>query len=215
MTDLSGFSSRILQLLADPAGSKFPQAQITEALRMTLSDFSQANPVLASTVLTLPAASKLIDLTTLTGLLYPIKISCPYLDDSAEETETPFHFYLAGGIPTIALDSDTTPTAGDQAKIVFAKAHTIQSLDAAPDTSILTVHDSMIVVGAAAYALDLRAAQLMEAYGQRSIDITRILTLAVNYHTRWETYLATLKSYTWSLFPRGFALDQWDHRERI
>ena len=212
---LSQYQTRVLQLLSDPAQKRFSTDLITEAARQALKDFSQTAPRIVITTLTLTTA-RVISLSTLTDLLYPVAIIYPYDANIAPEDQViqPFYFYQSAGVPTVELQGPD-PIAGAALRITYAAAHTINGLDSAAVTTIMTVHESFLIIGIAAYALDQRAGLLAETYGQRSTDVTRILSQAESYHTHFNNYCSALKTFSNNLFPQGFALDQWDKGKRF
>ena len=77
--DLAGIRDRVEQVLVDTGNAIWATAVIDEAIRLILSEFSDAYPYSADDVLTLAADGREIDISSLTGLLNVVEVMWPYV----------------------------------------------------------------------------------------------------------------------------------------
>lgn len=158
---LTAYIDRVQAALMDD-GTIFTDAAVTEALRSALGEYSDACPNSRETVLTLAAAGREIALSSLAGLRAVTRVWWPY--DAVDETWPPNRArrYTLGwddGAPNLFLEADdgAQPQAGDQVRLWYTLPHTIQLLDGAAATSVPDADESLLVLGASAYALLARS----------------------------------------------------------
>jgi hypothetical protein len=218
MPTLSELRERLSQRLADSAHATWSTAALDEALRSALHDYSQALPMAAETVLSLPGPGREIALDGLPGLQSVTEVWWPY--DSLMYGAWPpnwvvgFRLRWDDARPVLLLTTQYgEPRAGDELRLWYTRPHMIQDLDGGEFTSVLRAHESVLLTGAAGYAA---SAEQLDRAGQVRLDPAEAQTLAAwsaARLTEFSAWLAALKTAPGlsapAYFP-GFALDKWD-----
>ncbi len=160
MSTLAQLEARLAARLVDTANSVFATATLDEALRAALSDYTAAAPLTAETVLTLPGAGREIALNGVTGLSGVTDVWWPY-DSLADDANAwppnrvrGFRVWWDDAQPVLFLESvaGAQPRAGDEVRLWYTRAHTVQNLDSGAVTTLPAHHESGLVTGAAGYA---------------------------------------------------------------
>jgi len=142
----------------------FDTATIDDAIRRALLDYSAAVPRHVNTTLALTSAlstnGREIDVSTITGLLDVTDVWCPYDPNDDRPTVCTFEFWRDD--KTVYLSGGHAVQATDTARIFYTSVHTIDGLDGATSTTIPTDREQLIQMGAIAYTLLSRAADLTE-----------------------------------------------------
>jgi hypothetical protein len=218
MSDLATLRGRVEQKLWDTANDVWSTEALDEAIWEALDEYSQALPLATADELTLTAAGRSIDVSTLDGLLNVTRVYWPY--DSSQETWPPnrvngFRLDWIGGDPLLVLTSfeGAQPQVGDEVKVWYTCRHTIEDLDLATGTTVPAVHESLLVLGAAGHA----------AQG-RSLDLLRISEVDPDLVTKYEKWAeGRLSEFRASLellrgeaarggesWGAGWSLDKWE-----
>ena len=201
MTDLAVFKTRILQLLGDTAGARFPEERLKEALRQALAVYSQALPQVLETEITLTAAGREQSLVVSPAPLFVIKLI-------RGGREMPFQFFVRSGQPVLVIGGDSAPVIGDEFNLRYAAGHGVKDLDAATDTSIPAGHESVVVRGAAGFAALLRLAGVGESYGSRTVEAAHLAEIGKQWLGDFQQALERLRrAERMHEYPAGFALD--------
>lgn len=159
MSTLSQLQTRLAARLVDAANAVFAASTLEEALRAALSDYTAAAPLAMETVLTLPGAGREIALNTVTGLLSVSDVWWPY-DSLATSPAWPpnrvrgFRLWWDDAQPVLFLENvdSLEPQPGDELRLWYTRAHTLQDLDGGALTTLPAHHESALVTGAAGYA---------------------------------------------------------------
>jgi len=156
---LAQFRTRISARLIDASNAVFSTATIDEALRTALHDYSAVSPLTHETVITLPGAGRQIALAALDGLLDVSEVWWPF-DSTGDEVWPPnrvrgFRVYWDDAQPVLFLDLTTgsQPQLNDELCLWYSTLHTILNLDSADSTTPRADHESLLVTGAAGYAV--------------------------------------------------------------
>jgi len=176
MTTLTGFRTRIAQVLLDTSNTIWPTNALDEALRAALDDYTRAAPLLKETLLTLIADGREIALDSLANLITVTDVIWPYDADVWPPAHVAFRLIWDDARPVLVINADdgAEPQAADDLRLYYTAPHTIQDLDSAGVTTLYPGHESDIIHGAAGYAAISRGADLIEKHGGRSIDAPRI-----------------------------------------
>jgi hypothetical protein len=197
MSTLAQLEARVSARLVDATNAVFALATIDEGLRSALSEYSAAFPLTIDSTLTTAAAGREIPLSSLTGLTAVLDVWWPY--DSVTEAWPPnqvpgFHLWWNNASPMLILSSQSggQPKSGDKVRVWYAKAHTIQSLDAGAATTVFPLHETGIVTGAAGYAA---GSNQIDQIGNIHVDPQQVASLntwATEHLAEFRTWLATL-----------------------
>lgn len=171
MSTLAQLRDRVEVVLVDSGNLIWSTDAIDEGIRQALEEYSRTLPLLKSDTLTLGAAGREIDLSSLTGLLDVTRVYWPY--DASAETWPPNRVkgwrltLLDGDTPTLELTGwdQAQPQAGDVVRLWYTAMQTIDGLDSADASTVRQDHESLLVVGAAGKCALFRAADLIEIAG--------------------------------------------------
>lgn len=218
MSALADFRTRVLQVLLDTGASIWDNAAIDETLRYALDEYSLARPAEYETAFELPADGREIALSHIPGLLAVQDVWWPY--DPTTEAWPPnrvrgFHIYWDDTRPVLFLDplDGAQPQAGDQLRIWYTIAHTIENLDSATVTTLPSSHESLVVNGAAAHAAMSRALDLVETAGADLYAAGLIGSWAARKMREYKEQLQKLSTphaRAGKPFASGWKLDRWD-----
>ena len=169
--DLTAVIARVRAALMDD-GTIFTDAVLTEALRAALDEYAEAAPAATETVITLPGDGREIALDALAGLISVVRVWWPY--DSASGDDWPpnavagFTLWWDDARPVLFLDArdGATPAAGDELRLWYTRAHTVQGLSDASVTTVPATDLSLLVMGATGFAL------LARSYDQTEVAAT-------------------------------------------
>jgi hypothetical protein len=180
--------------LIDASNVTFALATIDEAIRTALADYSVAYPLTLDSTITLGAAGREIDLSTLTGLINVLDVWWPYA--ASPEVWPPnqvpgFHLWWNNAVPKLLISSQSgsQPQSGDGVRVWYSKQHTISSLDGAAATSVLPLHETGIVIGAAAYAV---TSEMRHQIGVIHVDPQQVASLNAYATERMAEFKAWL-----------------------
>lgn len=217
---LAQLETRVAALLFDPALAVWTTAVIDESIRQALHEYQQVVPLTAEALLTLPGVGRTIALNEVTGLLNITRIWWPY--DSTEDDDTNKDANLVTGFnlrfddnqPVVEIAAIDQPQLNDQLYLWYTKLHTIQNLDSGATTSMPADHESILVLGAAAYACFSRAADLNETSALNTSSTPNYGALGTWYLERFNLGLARARSpgkgNAGPAFGPGWKLDRWD-----
>ena len=182
MSDLATLRGRVETKIWDETNAVWSDDVIDEAIWEALDEYSRVLPLAAEEVLTLTAAGRTIDVSTLSGLLSVTRVYWPY--DSTEEIWPPnqvkgFRLDWVAGDPYLVLTAydGTAPQAGDEVKVWYTCKQTIEDLDLATETTVPAAHESLLVMGAAGHAVQ-----------GRSLDLLRISEVDADVVTKYEKW---------------------------
>jgi len=132
----------------------YDQDDIDEAIRWALGRYSEVAPHRAIATLTLGAAGREIDISSL-SYIDILRVWCPYTAGDPEHPPRWRDFQLWPG-DTLYLPAGDEPQAGNVARVWYTAPHTIDGLDGAATTTIPADAESAIAAGAAGYCAQER-----------------------------------------------------------
>lgn len=220
---LAQLEAQVAALLMDTGNAIFSTSVIDAALRMALSEYSDAAPLAMETVITLPGDGREIALDSVSGLVNVTEAWWPYDSDATSETWPPnrvrgFRLWWDDASPVLFLDLDDgeQPQQDDEMRIWYTKPHTIQNLDSADSTTV-GEHESLIVRGAAGLACLGRAADVNETAVNMAVSTPNYAALANRYLNQMDfgfyPRLYTIRSQSKArgrAFASGWNLDKWE-----
>ena len=159
---LTTIRDRIETALADASNDIWAAADIDEAIRKALAEYSIARPQDKITTLTLAAAGREIDVSSIAGITDITEIHLPYhsSDPAYPPQRRPFRFWSDSSL--LYLMGSYQPQAGDVVRVFYTVSQTLSGLDSQTETSFPEAHAHTIIKGAAAFAVLTRALDLTE-----------------------------------------------------
>lgn len=210
MTTLTDLQTKVLMLLGDPSGARYTTAQIIDALRLALADYSRHASQFFKYTFTLAVDGRDQFLPTSgSNIDRIIQAWYPYTpgDDNPPVLE---NFYSTSGSAPLHIGSSRFPVAGDSILLFCSKPHTIQGLDAAAITTVPFANHIILIVGAAAYASVMRSGTMAEAYTAKQ----NLIAFSNQMMNLFSFYLSSLRAEsarTDAIFQSSsWKLDQWD-----
>ena len=220
MSTLAQLRDRVEALLMDTANAIWDTGTIDEAIRQCLDEYNAVFPLTMETVIELPGDGREIALNALAGLIEVLEVWWPYDSDAVAETWPPnkvrgFRLWWDDARPVLFLDiaGGGQPQQDDEMRIWYAKRQTIQDLDSAAVTTIMTDHESSLVKGAAAHCALSRTVDLIEVAGADLYAIGLLGTWGRAKEREWYTFLEALRKKSarrGAPWGQGWRLDKWD-----
>ncbi len=213
MITLTALNPRVLQALQDPAGKRYDESTLAEAMRQVLDLINQSLPNIVTRDFTVTTGGRSQTLTGLENCLYLISLCVNPTEGSSElEPEIGFSYRFQNGVPTLYFPGINYPQVGDVLRVTCALPHILSGLDDVIETTLPPACVNALVDGAAGQACLMRAANLSEAYGTRTGEVTRLLDLSRTLMERFDQSQSQFKTLQTFGFPPGFALDADDHQ---
>lgn len=219
---LAQFEERILIFLMDADAAIFSLTTINEGLRQALNEYSRAYPRMIETVITCPGAGHEIALDELEGLIGVSDVWWPYDSTAVEEgaEEWPparvlgYQLRFGDGSPVLVLTgaNQDQPQADDEIRVFYTTLHTIQDLDSAAATTVQADHETLLVRGAAGFALQARAIDLTEVVSANKFAQPNYHKMSAYLLTEFRAALDRLRGVSvtgGAPFAAGFRLDKW------
>jgi len=160
--NLATYETRIQNLLADTSAAIWSTGWIDDALRQALMEYSAALPIEQAGTVTLAGDGREIDVSTLTGLANVHAVWLPYTASDPEDPPNARHFRFWPNLNKVYIVGGPEPDTGDVARVFYTKAHTIDDLDSATETSVSANDEHLLVRGAAGLCATTRALDLAE-----------------------------------------------------
>jgi len=158
---LGELRSRLKSRLQDVSEDRWTNADLDEALRSALQHYSRYNPGHEIGTVTLTAAGREIDISSLTDVLRVEKVWWSY--DASDPTYPPnFRQFEVWPGAIVHIDDTEEPQSGDVVRIWYTKVHTIDGLDGSAATTIPADDETTVITGACHYAAHSRAVELAE-----------------------------------------------------
>jgi hypothetical protein len=189
---------------------------LDEAIRLILSEFSDAYPYSADDTLTLAADGREIDISSLTGLLNIVEVMWPYdSTDWPHDVVSDWRLLYDEGVATLLFDrvDGGEPVTGEKVRLRWNKLQEIKDLDSAAATTLQDEHISMFVIGCAGQAAMLRVIDLVE---EATADLYQVSLIGVWASAQLSTFRFWLKKLQIGRHGKslnsygGWVMDKWD-----
>jgi hypothetical protein len=218
---LTQMEARLAAFLMDEANAVWTASALDEALRQALDEYSGANPLSLETVLTTPAAGREIALNGLSGLRQVTDVWWPYDSDAVKQGWPPnrprgWRLWWDDAQPVLILDAESgaEPQTGDEVRVWYTAAQRIQGLDGADSTTLSAEHESLAVLGAAAYACWSRSVDQAETPSTAAVSTPNYAALALRFLRLFRARLQEIRTGQGQArgapFGLGWRLDRWD-----
>ena len=211
-TTLATLRDRVEAALQDDTNAIWATADIDEAIRQALAEFSRVLPARAIVSVTLAAAGREVDVSSITGYIDIVRVWWDY--DSTDPAHPPHWrtFELWPG-DIVYINDDDEPAIADVVRIWYTYPHTIEDLDSATATTLAPADDTTILQGAAATACMMRAREISEDLTVDGWPHRRLLETAADYKAKFDAGIMRAirrEASRWSGVSPSSALDRWD-----
>ena len=158
---LATLRDRVEAILQDSTNLTWSTADIDEAIRQALHRYQQVSPRETITALTLAAAGREVDISSLTGYLEVRRVWWDYDSSDPEHPPNWRDFEVWPG-DLLWINDTQEPASGDKVRVWYTLPHTLEDLDSATATTFDLDHESTIATGAAGYAALFRSQEVTE-----------------------------------------------------
>lgn len=174
--NLADYITHARAYLADSGSVKYSDGMLTEGIRQALWEYSKNCPHMLGSEFTVAAQTRDQVLPSLSGssvgLQNVLEVYYPYVTGELDHNVVEGYYqYMTSGSVALNLQS-IVPQVGQKFYLRYSVSHTIADLDGAAITTIRAEHDHVIIMGAVAHAVKMRASLVSESYGVRSEDMT-------------------------------------------
>ena len=153
MTTLATLRDRVEATLQDAGNERWSTADLDEAIRKAIEEYSHVDPHETITTITLSAAGREIDISAVSGRLAVTRVWWPYTasDPTFPPNWSTFEVWTdsSGAANILFIDAESEPAAGDVVRLWYTSQHTLSGLDGASSTTLPGDADAMLVTGAA------------------------------------------------------------------
>ncbi len=185
----------------------YGQDDIDEAIRWALHRITEVMPDRTITTVTLSAAGREIDISSITDYIQIQKVWWDY--DSSDPQHPPNFrdFELWPGDILYIKDNDE-PAAGEVVRIWYTRLHSINGLDSASTTTLPDDCETLLVTGAAGYAAQERVQE--QPGRQVPVKLREWAEARLSEFERGLTALARRQAARYSGIAPGPTLDRWE-----
>jgi len=208
MPTIDLLTPRLLLLLGDVSANRFTPDITDEAWKLALSEYSYAVPNIITDTHTVTVAGRNQDLA-FEYLLAVTMILYPWTDDSTElDPLQQYYYYFTDGLPTVYIGGPRVPAVGDQLRITYAAAQSIDDVNGAITCTVPPQDFELLLQGAAGHAARLRTAIYSESFSNHP----ELKLFAVDNLAQFRATLRVLsrQASRQPLPAQGFNLDRWD-----
>ena len=166
-TTFTELQARIVQVLEDPAGTRFSAGLLQEAVRLALATLDQRLPRILTTEVNLSVGGAELSLPAPANCLYLVSLNVRRGTRTSKEMEpeVEFSYQYEDSQLLLHFSGRRLPRIGDVLRLTYAASHKLQGLDGEEITTLPAAYESTLVNGAAGHACLLRATLLSETYG--------------------------------------------------
>ncbi len=195
--DVVELRERVRAALADSSGLAWKDALLDEALHEALDMLSLALPRTVSVEIEAEAGRE-VALSGLAGLLDVLEV---WRMDGDWQPVRGWVLAWHANLPRLRLG--VTLRAGERLRVVYAALHTLEGLDGAVETTLGSRYASLLVNGAAGYAVERRACQAIAGYPKEPKESVALLKWSVAQLRGFENDLRRMR-------PRSLMFAQWE-----
>ena len=209
---LTTLRDRVEQLLHDTGNTKWATADLDEAIRQAIQRYTRVSPAEAIAAITLEAAGREVDISSLTGYQRVRRVWWDY-DSAAPDYPPRWREFELWPADVLFIKAQAEPQAGDVVRVWYTHAHTLSGLDSAAATTFPAEADPLLVVGAAATAAYNRAVATSETLNVDGGVPERLLAWAAAHEARFQAELARVAAEAAACAAGSApvaALDRWD-----
>ena len=214
MTTLTIIRDRVELTLQDSGNAIWTTNQLDEAIMRAIEEYSTIDPYETNTSLTLAAAGREVDISSVTGRIRITRAWWPYTSTDPEYPPNWCTFEEWNDV--LFLDTGSEPASGDKVRVWYTTIHTLNGLAAATATTLPTTAHQAIIIGAAGFAAQQRAMELAETLNVDR-DVVKKLAAWGAEHLGHFSALLDRRRAQLAAQAAGIAqaprLDRWDQRD--
>lgn len=218
MSTLAQIRDRVELVLADTGNLIYSTAELDEAIKAAVHEYTAVYPMLKEDDITLAADGREVSLSTLTGLVSVVEVWWPY--DAADWPPNRVKIWKQvdlAGVPYLYFSDiyGSEPQSGEKVRVWYTVLHTLNGLDSATVSTVRADHENWIVTGAAGKAAMTRVVELEET---TDVDVYVVESLRAWARTKLREFFVALEGIRGESARRGvpwldgFELDKWDSR---
>ena len=186
MSALAAFRTSVLSLLSDASNAIFSNNDVDQALRWSLTEFSDHRPFIRTYQLSVDTTTGVHTLPADFITRHITKVDL-YDEDPDDIVELTFYAYQRDEQWIVETRSEVS--AGEVLQISYSVIHTIDDLDAAAGTTLPVSDEPFIHVGAAGRAAQMRALDRIETINMNPDVVKMYKLLATEYLSSFATFL--------------------------
>jgi hypothetical protein len=134
----------------------YDQDDVDEAIRWALARYSEVNPEVVITTVTLSSAGREVDISSITDYEHVTRVWVDYDSSDPEYPPRWRDFEVWPGDILFVDDAQGEPDSGDVIRVWYTRKRTLTGLDGASATSLPDMDDTLVVVGAAGFVAQER-----------------------------------------------------------
>lgn len=178
----------LCQRLGDTEGARFDPDCLDSALRRALSQLSIHCPQVLRAEMSIVEDTQELSLAALEGFMQVLELFYPYETGAIDPPALRGCYQIwQNGAPLLRLRGRIFE-AGTTLQVYYAARHQVSGLDGALSGSLPPDLEDALLLGAAGFAAEMRAAALLESFGSSNIDQTQLLSLG----QRWQAEFASM-----------------------
>jgi hypothetical protein len=186
MSNLSAYRTAVLALLSDASKVVFTDADVDQALRWALSEYSQKHPLIRTYQYGVDTATSFHILPADFVTRHIVKVE---IYDSNPDSVVELGFYAYRRDEQWTVNTKFQVEAGDVLQISYSDVHTIDNLDAAAGTTVPDADETLLQLGAAGHAALMRALNRIETINMNPDVVKTYRETAANYLSRFAGLL--------------------------
>ncbi len=152
---------RVEQMLADTGNDIWDRTWLDEAIRHAMYDYSQVNPVRSISTVTAGEDTYELDISSVSGMLGVVEVWAPFTAANPEHPPNS-RIYEHWVDSEVLFFPGYQIASGDVVRVFYTSLQTLNGLDGASVTTIPTIDEILLLVGAAAHVATSRAIDLTE-----------------------------------------------------
>ena len=211
-TTLTLLRDRVEVMLQDSTNADYATGDIDEAIRQALQRYQQVRPRQTIGTISLSAAGREIDISSLTGYLEILRVWWDYTAATPEHWPNWRDFEVWPG-DLLCIRDDEEPASGQHVRVWYTLAHTLNGLDSASATTFAASDESTITLGAAGFAALFRAQEIVEHVTADGLAARNLREWAILMMAQFDLQLAKLAAQQAAVQSGITPIDQLDRWE--
>ena len=203
------YGMRRKQSAAERYGYAFDQNDIDEGIRWALGRYNEINPEVVITDVTLSAAGREVDISSITDYDDVIRVWWNY-DSSAPAYPPDWRDFELWPGNLLFVKSGSEPASADVVRVWYKRLRTISSLDSASTTTLPDRDEQIIIAGASGFVAQERVQEQTTRYVPRKLR--EWAEARLKEFERALTRLAKHEAAKHSGVAQAANLDRWDNQ---
>jgi hypothetical protein len=183
MSALAAYRIAVLALLCDPSMDIFSEADVDQALRWALSEYSLRRPLIRTYQFTVDVATTIHEPPSDFITRHVTKVVW-HDEDPEKAFELTFYAYQAD--EGWVIETSMKIAAGEVLTIYYSAVHTIDDLDAAAGTTVPDADETLLQTGAAGRCAQMHALSKVETINMNDGVVLSYRDLAADFLTSFN-----------------------------